>query len=479
MPGCLTEVELFRAYRGELATDAQCEALRHVLGCSLCQEQWRHFELDTQVADSVRSAVLGDIRGADGAPGVDSVTEVPERLDMPGFRVLEGYIDGGQARVFHAVHLASEEEVAIKVFHNSPLNEGGHARFLRELRSLARLRHPNVIPIRSAGEILGFAYYVMPWIDGAPLDAFVAGQRMSVARKVDVLIPVVSAVEHAHKRGVLHLDLKPSNVRVDSAGEPMVMDFGLAQMSTGEFANLGGLGLGAVGTPAYMAPEQIEDREDVDTRADVFMLGLLMFETLTGRRARQTDDDGPTRVVDLARAHPPPIRTIAPEVPRELAAIVARATAVNREKRYPSAEALLSDLLAFRSGRVVEAMGEGFLYRLSKFARQHLVFIMGVISVIFILSTALLVRRETLLMAEEAYTRATRVSQGLLPAQLRKLARAYLELAEMHDERGERALAEDYRIRADAAWRAAATEAEGGKGATGEPGAGLSELTAP
>ncbi|HRX86158.1 MAG TPA: serine/threonine-protein kinase [Phycisphaerae bacterium] len=457
MPGCLTEVELFRAYRGELSAGAQLEALRHVIDCSLCQEQWKHFELDSHVARSVRSALLGDLRGADNAPGVNNVTELPERLDMPGFRMLDGYIDGGQARVFHAMHLASQEEVAIKVFHNSPLNEGGHARFLRELRSLARLRHPNVIPIRSAGEIMGFAYYVMPWICGDPLDVYARKARLSTARKVDLLIRVVSAVEHAHKRGVLHLDLKPTNVRVDAAGEPIVMDFGLARMSSSEFANLAGLGLGAVGTPAYMAPEQVEDREDVDTRADVFMLGLLMFEVLTGRRARDVDEDGPTRVITLARTRPPAVRTVAPEVPRELAAIVARATAEDRERRFPSAESMLADLQAYRAGHVVEAMGDGFFYRASKFSRQHLGVIMGTLSIIIILSTALLVRRETLLYAEEAYTRATRVSRERLPATLRELARAYAELASVNEAAGNADLAEDYRLRAEAAARAAAT----------------------
>jgi len=453
MAGCLNEVELFRAFRGELPMEAQTDALRHVVDCSLCHEQWRRFELDVQVADSLRSAMAGDARGADETPGVDSVTEIPDHLDMPGFRMLSGYVDGGQARVFRAVHQASQEEVAIKVFHNSPLNEGGHARFLRELRSLARLRHPNVIPIRSAGEIMGLAYYVMPWIQGAPLDEYVRNNQLSTTRKIELLLRVVSAVEHAHRRGVLHLDLKPSNVRVDQSGEPIVMDFGLARLSSGETMDLSGLGLGAAGTPAYMAPEQIEDRDDVDTRADVFMLGLLLFEVLTGRRAREAADEGQTRAVDLARVHPPPVRSLSPEIPRDLAAIVGRATAYSREQRYASAQALHDDLVAFRDGRAVEAMGEGLLYRVSKFSRQHVTALLAIFSVVFILSIALLVRRETLRYSEEAYTRATRVSQGLLPAKLRELSRAYHELARMYSAAGAVEIAEDYAMRAEAAMR--------------------------
>jgi hypothetical protein len=458
MAGCLTEVEIFQVYRGEVAPEDLVDALRHVVGCSLCHEQWKRFELDEQVAAGIRSAVVGDILGADETPGVSHVTELPEHLDIPGFRLREGYIDGGQARVFRAVHLASQEEVAIKVFHNSPLNEGGHARFLRELRSLARLRHPHVIPIRSAGEILGFAYYVMPWIEGLPLDEFARTTALSRTRKLDLLMRVVGAVDHAHKRGVLHLDLKPSNVRVDPNGEPMVMDFGLARMATGDAADVAGLGLGAAGTPAYMAPEQLDDQEDVDIRADVFMLGLLLYEVLAGRRARQTPEGEQVRFSELATTVPPPIRAVAPQVQRELAAIVERAIAPDRDQRYPSAEALLDDLQAYRRGAPVEAMGEGFLYRASKLSRKYVVVIVGLLAVLVLVSSALLVRRELDRTVEVAATRAVKVSQGLLPAKYRELARAYTELSEIHRALGHAARAEDYAIRAEAALRGSEAE---------------------
>ncbi|MCB9851243.1 MAG: serine/threonine protein kinase [Phycisphaerales bacterium] len=458
MGGCLTEVELYRTYRGEARAEEMAQSLRHIAGCSLCHEQWKRFELDAAVAGGIRSALMGDLRGADETPGVDDVQELPEHLDIPGFRLRDTYIDGGQARVFRAVHVASQEDVAIKVFYNSPLNEGGHARFLRELRSLARLRHPNVIPIRSAGEILGFAYYVMPWITGAPLDEYVRKNPMSTRRKVELLFQIVSAVDHAHKRGVMHLDLKPSNVRIDSAGEPIVMDFGLARMSTGDLADSAVLGLGAAGTPAYMAPEQLEDREDVDTRADVFMLGLLIYEVLAERRAREGSSNKTRRAVDLAQAAPPPLRHVAPHVPRELGAIVNRAIAMDRNERYPSAQALLDDMEAYLHGKPVEAMGQGAIYRLSKFSRQHLAVMVGTLAVLIMLGAGLLVRREMDRYTELAATRATLVSQGLLPAKYRELARAYEELSDLYRRHGDHGLAEEYAIRAEAAMRASTAE---------------------
>lgn len=448
--GCLTEVDLYRAFREEMPAEESRVALHHVLGCALCHEQWQRFVLDEQMAAGIRSAVRGDARGADEAPGVSTAMELPERLHIPGFRLRGDFIDGGQARVYHAVHEASQEEVAIKVFHNSPLNEGGYARFSAELQSLARLRHPNVIPIRSAGEILGHAYYVMPWIEGLPLDEYVKQHKPTPRECVDLMIKICAAVDHAHKRGVMHLDLKPSNVRVDAGGEPLVMDFGLARASQQGADVDVRVALGVAGTPAYMAPEQVRDREDVDTRADVFMLGLLLFEVLTGRRARQSRLDAGGAGSDLALEAPPSIRSLLPRINSELAAIVGMATAMARERRYPTAEALLDDLRQYRTGRPVIAMGESALYRFRKLSRRHLAVAVGVLAILGILGFALVVSRETQRMAEQSYLLASEVAKGRFLATERSLARAYAELADAYTRLGEDREAEEYAIRAQA-----------------------------
>ena len=420
MGGCLTEVQLFQTYRRETSPEELLDALHHVLGCSLCHEHWRRFALDEQVAAGIRSAVEGDIQGADETPGVSEAIRLPDKLGIPGFRLRGDFVEGGQARVYRAVHEASQEEVAIKVFHNSPLNEGGDARFSRELQSLARLRHPHVIPIRSAGEILGHAYFVMPWIEGIPLDQHISKRKPDIRQRLDLLIKICSAVDHAHKRGVMHLDLKPSNVLVDSSGEPMVMDFGLARLSTGETADGEGWGLGVAGTPAYMAPEQASDREDVDTRSDVFMLGLLLYEVLCGRRARHgSAEEAQHASLDLARQEPPPIRQAAPHLGTELAVITQTATAMDREKRYQTAKALLDDLERYRSGEPVRVMGEGFLYRMSKFSRKHLAVLVGVLAVALVVTSAMIVRRESQGMLEEAYGRGVLIDNERFQAEAR------------------------------------------------------------
>lgn len=447
--GCLTEVDLYRAFRREMDADESASALYHVLNCELCHDQWQRFSMDERVADGIRSAVIGDVAGADETPGVAAAVALPERLTIPGFTLRGDFIEGGQARVYRAVHDASREEVAIKVYHNSPLNEGGYARFSAELQSLARLRHPNVIPIRSAGEIHGHAYYVMPWIEGAPLDEYARTKSLTVRQRVQLVSKICAAVDHAHKRGVMHLDLKPSNVRVDASGEPLVMDFGLARRAAEEADGDVGIFLGIAGTPAYMAPEQVDGLQDVDTRADVFMLGLLTFEVLCGRRARTPEADAGDSFRALAAQAPPPIRTCVPGVSAELACIVDKALSLRREARYQTAEALLDDLRRYLEGAPVRAMGDSLAYRFRKLSRRHLAGLFGIVAVVTLLIGAMIVTREAQRMVDEAYRRASYADHGRFLASERSLARAYSQIAELHRKQGNAALAEDYALRAE------------------------------
>jgi len=370
--GCVSEVDMFMAYRREIRDEQSVSILRHVAQCPLCHDLWKRFELDEKIASGFQCAIQGDAEGADTGPGWGLDEELPEDLDIPGFTIHPGYIEGGQARVYCGTYEASQEEVAIKVFHNSRLNEGGYERFSREMKSLGRLRHANVITIRSDGEIGGHAYFVMPWIEGLALDEYVQRTPLSFNQKVEMVGKVCEAVSHAHRRGVMHLDLKPTNVRVDTNGEPMVMDFGLARPTETDYAEPPGMSLGIAGTPLYMAPEQIENREDLDVRADVYGLGLLLYEVLVGRRAKGaqlTQSQQPTR--EMIQETPPPPRGVNPKVPSELEAITVRAIEVDPDRRYQTAEALLEDLHNYRQGRMVQAKAHLPAYRLRKWLRRY------------------------------------------------------------------------------------------------------------
>ncbi len=370
--GCVAEVDMFLAYRQEIPVEQTVPILRHIAACPLCHDVWKRFELDEQVAEGIQSALRGDTTGADVGPGWGPDEELPDQLEIPGFDIRPGYIEGGQARVYRGTYEASQEEVAVKVFHNSSLNEGGNERFAREIKSLARLRHPNVITIRSDGQINGHAYFVMPWIEGLTLDEYVKQTRLSFGQRVELLSKICDAVSHAHRRGVMHLDLKPTNVRVDAAGEPIVMDFGLARLTETDISEPPNLSLGVAGTPLYMAPEQIDNHEDLDVRADVYGLGLLLYEVLVGQRAkgaRLTKSQQPT--LEMAQAIPPPPRAVDPKVPHELEAITLRAIEHDRERRYQTARALYEDLRNYKTGLLVQAKAHQPWYRFRKWMHRY------------------------------------------------------------------------------------------------------------
>jgi len=449
--GCLTEIQLYQTFRRELPAEMSESILRHVLACDLCREHWQRLMVDEQVADGIRAAVRGDVSAADGAPGFAEPGPLPERINLAGFRIEDEYIEGGQARVYRAVHEASREHVAIKVFFNSLLNEGGKARFFRELRSLARLRHPHVIPIRSEGEVHGHPYIVMPWIEGCSLTEYVRSARLGVRRRVALIASICDALDHAHKRGVMHLDLKPSNVRVDTAGEPVVLDFGLARLIDAD-ADEANVAAGVAGTPLYMAPEQVRDRDDVDTRADVYMLGLLLYEVLTGRRAKQVSGDS-SGSVDLRSAlnAPPPVRRVAPRLPRELAAIVDKSVTSYRAARYQSAGALKGDLDRYLAGRPVDAMQGGVFYVARKFCRTHLTLVAGLVAIAAAAIAVGVVKHDADVVTRRAYARLEQITRRSNAARLRQLAGAYQELSDAYRAAGRSDLAEQYASRAHAA----------------------------
>jgi serine/threonine protein kinase len=327
------------------------------------------------------------------------------------------------------------------------------------------LRHPNVVPIRSAGEILGHAYFVMPWIEGAPLDEYVQSRRLSLADRVELLIKIGGAVEHAHQRGVMHLDLKPSNVRVDLSGEPVVMDFGLARLAGGDTSDASIPGAGIAGTPAYMAPEQVRNRDDVDIRADVFMLGLLLYEVMAGQRARRSPEGGESRrTLDIALQPVRPIREAAPRVDAEMAAIVSTATALAPVDRYATAKAFSDDLQRYISGAPVQVMGRGLWYRFRKLSRKHLVAVLGAIAIIVILVMSASIFLEAKRFAEEASGKAGRVTEDLIRTTERlyegRLAKVFDELARLNREMGNDESAEEYEEQAKLSRRRAQARPE-------------------
>ena len=247
---------------------------------------------------------------------------------------------GGMAEVWEAFDEGLHRSVAVKVVRDEIAGEAEfRERFIREARLAAGLEHPRILPIYDFGTEAGITYLVMPLLPGGSLRERITGP-MRPDEAVDCLASIAAALDHAHARGVLHRDVKPSNVLVDASGSLLLADFGLAK-NTAVSSELTATGM-VVGTPAYMAPEQAIGRP-VDARADQYALGVLAFELLTGRTPFRSES--PFAVLDKhLREAPPPPSTFVPSLPSSVDDVLARALAKQPQERFATCREMVEAL---------------------------------------------------------------------------------------------------------------------------------------
>jgi serine/threonine-protein kinase len=251
---------------------------------------------------------------------------------------------GGMAHVYLAKHAALGTPLAVKVLHRHlARDEEMRTRFRREAEAAARLQHPNVVPILDYGQLGDVAYILMPFLPGGSLaDAMTGGRVLSPERAAAAAAQAANGLDYAHRRGVVHRDVKPDNVLFDAEGHAAVTDFGIA--STRFHARLTATGR-AMGTPHYMSPEQAMGRL-LDGRSDVYALGVLLYEMMSG----DPPFDGPDAyAVGYKHVHeaPTPLEMAAPGVPPTLAAITMRCLSKNPTERYQRAGDVADALIAF------------------------------------------------------------------------------------------------------------------------------------
>ncbi|MBL9017818.1 MAG: protein kinase, partial [Myxococcales bacterium] len=303
-------------------------------------------------------------RGSLPVPSPQAPSDLPE-IPRETYAVRRELARGGMGRILVADDARLGRRVAIKELITS--NAGLARRFAREVRITARLQHPAIVPVYEAGRWPdGEPFYAMKLIAGRSLEK-VVDERPTLddrLRLVPHLVQLAEAIAYAHGQGVVHRDLKPANVLIGDYGETVVIDWGLAkELDSGpddedEPTSAGPADLtvhgSIVGTPAYMAPEQAR-AEEVDARADVYALGALMFHVLAGRPpyVGKKVDDLLATIRTSTKA--PRLLDFVPEVPDELAAIVAHAMAPDPAERYPSAKELAEELSRFQTGQLVAA----------------------------------------------------------------------------------------------------------------------------
>ena len=321
-----------------------------------------------------------------GAPSAPGFLDPPTRRDslfqptapaaapsspVPGYEILGVLGQGGMGIVYKARHLALDRVVALKMILRGALaDRDAVERFRIEAQAVARLRHPNIVQIFEVGEHAGQPYFSLEYLEGGSLQQKLEGAPQAPPEAARLMEMLARAVHHAHEQHVIHRDLKPANVLLTVDGTPKVTDFGLAKRIEEQDQNRTAAEV-ILGTPTYMAPEQASGKAStVGPLADVYSLGAILYDLLTGRPPlRGTTLMDTLQLVQTTEPVPP--RRLQPKVPLDLQTICLKCLEKDPKRRYASAAALADDVRRFLDGRPIEARPVSVAERTWKWARRR------------------------------------------------------------------------------------------------------------
>lgn len=393
----------------------------------------RGAKAPTQADDPASGNGSGGLGGT--ALDIDDAKNIPRQIGRYHIKRVLG--SGGMGTVYEAVQDKPRRTVALKVMRTGIASRSALRRFEYESQLLARLRHPGIAEVYEAGTHddggVGAPYFAMEYITGAKrITDYCREKTLNTRQRLELFLLVCEAVHHGHTKGVIHRDLKPDNILADAHGRVKVIDFGVARATDSDLAvttlqtNVGQL----VGTVQYMSPEQVEaDPQDLDTRSDVYSLGVILYEMLCGKVPYDVTGMqlvAATRVVREQTATR--LSTVHANLRGDIETIVLKALEKQRERRYQSAENLAADIRRFLANEPITARPPSLTYQIRVFTRRHRPLMAAVAAVFVALLIGVVVATALWVRAEEARSIAEGATADAEAA--RKLAVAARQRAE-------------------------------------------------
>lgn len=322
---------------------------------------------------------------------LEQKSSLPQADFIPGYTVQREIYRGGQGIVYEAIQHRGRRRVALKVLRDGALaGPVEQMRFKREVKILAQFQHPNIVRLYEGGAVDGKLFYAMDFVDGLPFDAYLRHTNCSIKDTLRLVEKIAEAVHAAHLKGFVHRDLKPANIRVDTSGDPHLLDFGLAKLVQGSFDSLSGVSITVsgqfMGSLPWAAPEQVDGSpEGVDIRTDVYALGVILFHGLTGQFPYEVVGSMRGIVDQIVHSKPPRPSEVLEAIDDDVDTIILKCLNKEPGRRYQSAGELAEDIRHYLRGEPIAAKRDSTWYLLRKAAKRHQT--VAIVSTAFALAT--------------------------------------------------------------------------------------------